>query len=345
MRATSLNLLPSSTPASRAAPGSTRRPPASRSPCRFGRRATAGHRPDLPRPADLAGRPVVQRRRRPGTLAAGARHRRQRPDRLPGGRALPRLSAWSGRATAGPPSSIYVRKHDHVAQVQALLAPTATPRRRRGQRQPALRRAHRARRRGRRFRPPVPRPRRRGAVVGAVGVANIMIISVLERRSEIGQRRALGATRSQIRTQFLGESILLAAIGGSRRARRDRRNGHIRRSRNWDIVIPVEAWTGGSPRPSSSADSPVCCPPFGRPGWRPPWPCERSDASSGRRRTAHAEAQQSTDAAAGATCNVPVQAFSGRRSCTIWLSFSQTGASRAPGRRSSSTTPWSPTTA
>jgi len=50
-------------------------------------------------------------------------------------------------------------------------------------------------------------------IVGAVGVANIMIISVLERRSEIGLRRALGATQGQIRTQFLGESILLTAIG------------------------------------------------------------------------------------------------------------------------------------
>ena len=51
-------------------------------------------------------------------------------------------------------------------------------------------------------------------IVGAVGVANIMIISVLERRSEIGLRRALGATKGQIRTQFLAESILLAVIGG-----------------------------------------------------------------------------------------------------------------------------------
>lgn len=50
--------------------------------------------------------------------------------------------------------------------------------------------------------------------MGAVGVANIMIISALERRSEIGLRRALGATQGQIRTQFLAESILLAVIGG-----------------------------------------------------------------------------------------------------------------------------------
>ena len=52
-------------------------------------------------------------------------------------------------------------------------------------------------------------------LVGAVGVANIMVISVLERRSEIGLRRALGATRGQIRTQFLCEAILLALGGGA----------------------------------------------------------------------------------------------------------------------------------
>ena len=51
-------------------------------------------------------------------------------------------------------------------------------------------------------------------LVGAIGVANIMVISVLERRSEIGLRRALGATRGHIRTQFLFEAILLAAVGG-----------------------------------------------------------------------------------------------------------------------------------
>jgi putative ABC transport system permease protein len=51
-------------------------------------------------------------------------------------------------------------------------------------------------------------------LVGAIGIANIMVISVLERRGEIGLRRALGATRGHISVQFLSESALLAAIGG-----------------------------------------------------------------------------------------------------------------------------------
>src|SRR6266511_1310489 len=51
-------------------------------------------------------------------------------------------------------------------------------------------------------------------LVGGVGVANTMVISVLERRSEIGLRRSLGATRGHIRIQFLTESLLLSALGG-----------------------------------------------------------------------------------------------------------------------------------
>ncbi|CAN5219235.1 ABC transporter permease [soil metagenome] len=51
-------------------------------------------------------------------------------------------------------------------------------------------------------------------LVGGIGVANTMIISVLERRREIGLRRALGATRGHIRSQFLAEALLLSALGG-----------------------------------------------------------------------------------------------------------------------------------
>jgi putative ABC transport system permease protein len=51
-------------------------------------------------------------------------------------------------------------------------------------------------------------------LVGGVGVANVMVISVLERRSEIGLRRALGATRRHVAGQFLAEALLLSALGG-----------------------------------------------------------------------------------------------------------------------------------
>jgi putative ABC transport system permease protein len=83
-------------------------------------------------------------------------------------------------------------------------------------------------------------------LVGAVGVANIMVISVLERRSEIGLRRALGATRANIRTQFLTEAILLAVIGGAVGVVFGTISTAVYAStKHWMIVIPVLAWGGG----------------------------------------------------------------------------------------------------
>ncbi|HSZ14345.1 MAG TPA: ABC transporter permease [Solirubrobacteraceae bacterium] len=83
-------------------------------------------------------------------------------------------------------------------------------------------------------------------LVGAVGVANIMVISVLERRSEIGLRRALGATRGQIRTQFLCEAILLALGGGAVGIAAGALATAIYAStKGWAVVIPTLAWAGG----------------------------------------------------------------------------------------------------
>jgi putative ABC transport system permease protein len=83
-------------------------------------------------------------------------------------------------------------------------------------------------------------------LVGAVGVANIMIISVLERRSEIGLRRALGATKGQIRTQFLSEAILLALAGGGVGvAAGALATLAYATTKHWTVVIPTEAWVGG----------------------------------------------------------------------------------------------------
>ncbi len=83
-------------------------------------------------------------------------------------------------------------------------------------------------------------------LVGAVGVANIMVISVLERRSEIGLRRALGARRGQIRMQFLSEAILLALGGGAAGvALGVLATAVYATAKGWAIVIPSSAWASG----------------------------------------------------------------------------------------------------
>lgn len=83
-------------------------------------------------------------------------------------------------------------------------------------------------------------------VVGGIGVANTMVVSVLERRSEIGLRRALGATRGQIRGQFLTESVLLSLLGGLGGSALGLLTtiGYAA-WQNWPLVLPATAAAGG----------------------------------------------------------------------------------------------------
>jgi putative ABC transport system permease protein len=83
-------------------------------------------------------------------------------------------------------------------------------------------------------------------LVGGIGVANIMVISVLERQREIGLRRALGATKGQIRIQFLSEAIMLTLAGGAVGVVLGVISTAVyANAKGWAIVIPPEAWGGG----------------------------------------------------------------------------------------------------
>ena len=158
------------------------------------------------------------------------------------------VSIVRGAVTAGPPSTIYVRAATgHEAAVQSLLAQTANPEAPNevNVSQPSDVLTARAAAAGA-FNSLFLGLGAVALIVGAVGVANIMIISVLERRSEIGLRRALGATKRQIRTQFLAESILLSVIGGVVGVFAGAAaTAAYASSKSWDVVIPVEAWSGG----------------------------------------------------------------------------------------------------
>lgn len=148
----------------------------------------------------------------------------------------------------GHPSTIYLRaRTNQVAAVQAVLAEAANPEAPNqvdvSQPSDVL----------------VARAKTKGALnslflglgavsllVGAVGVANVMLIGVLERRSEIGLRRALGATKGHIRAQFLSEAILLAIIGGLLGVAGGAGATVIYASvKGWGVVVPPLAWGGG----------------------------------------------------------------------------------------------------
>ncbi len=114
------------------------------------------------------------------------------------------------------PSEIYVRANvNHVTQVSSLLAPTADPQNSDGVQvsRPSDALEARAAAKGQ-FTTLLLGLGAVALLVGAIGIANIMVISVLERRGEIGLRRALGATRRHISSQFVAESALLAVLGG-----------------------------------------------------------------------------------------------------------------------------------
>jgi putative ABC transport system permease protein len=83
-------------------------------------------------------------------------------------------------------------------------------------------------------------------LVGGVGIANVMVISVLERRSEIGLRRALGATRRHVSVQFLSEALLLSAAGGLAGVLLGALVTAIYDvARGWEIVVPTIGLVGG----------------------------------------------------------------------------------------------------
>jgi len=83
-------------------------------------------------------------------------------------------------------------------------------------------------------------------LVGGVGIANVMVISVLERRAEIGLRRALGATRRHIMFQFIGEALVLSGIGGvSGVALGYLVTAGWAVSRGWQVIVPPVALVGG----------------------------------------------------------------------------------------------------
>jgi len=149
----------------------------------------------------------------------------------------------------GAPTTVYVRTDgdDDVAAVRELLGPTANPERpdeveiSRPSDAIEAKAAARAT-----FTSLLLGLGAVALLVGGVGIANVMVISVLERRSEIGLRRALGATRRHVAEQFLCEALLLSTLGGVAGALLGAAvTVGYALSRGWAAVVPASAIAGG----------------------------------------------------------------------------------------------------
>jgi putative ABC transport system permease protein len=162
------------------------------------------------------------------------------------------LVGWPAAATYlgfdGHPSTVYARAvESQVEAVKAVLAPTANPQNpnevKVSKPSDALA-AHRAA--NATFTALLLGLGAVALLVGGIGVANTMVISVLERRAEIGLRRSLGATKGQIRTQFVAESLLLSLLGGAAGVLLGYLvTGAYSTTQNWPTVVPLWALAGG----------------------------------------------------------------------------------------------------
>ena len=141
--------------------------------------------------------------------------------------------------------------------------------------------------------------------VAGIGIANVMIIAVLERRHEIGIRRALGARRAHIRRQFLTEAVLLSAAGAT--------SGTVIGLGVTVAVAKFHEWPAIHPDLHNSArrltvaileeQSPAYCQPSGRHDRHPPKPCAAEPTDGSRRRVV---ADQAWRAAALRPTRLPV---------------------------------------